>query len=129
MAPSESRSFDPEGFAREWIAAWNDRDIERVVSHFEPDAAFRSPRAAEITGNALVWGRDALRAYWSAAAGRVAHLHFTLDSIIWDGGRHLVIVYDSEVGDRRRRACEFYEINTATHLARSGEAMYGADVP
>lgn len=119
--------FDPEAFAREWIEAWNARDIERVIAHFAPDAEFRSPRAFEVTGHPVVRGHAAMRAYWESGAGRVDHLRFTLDRVIWDGVERLAIVYDSEVGDRHRRACEFYTIDRATGLALRGEAMFGAE--
>ena len=46
--------FDAEGFVREWVRAWNARDLDAVVGHFTEDAEFFSPRAEEVTGNPAV---------------------------------------------------------------------------
>lgn len=48
----------------EAFAAWNARDIETVLSHYDQNATFVSPRAALVTGQGTVAGRDALRTYW-----------------------------------------------------------------
>lgn len=120
--------FDAEGFAREWVAAWNARDIEAVVGHFTEDAQFFSPRAEEVTGSPVVSGRAALREYWQTATGHLDRLQFTLDHVVWDGGERLAIVYNSEVGERRRRAVELLVIDAASGRARYGEAMYGAEL-
>jgi len=39
--------IDVETFAREWIAAWNAHDLERVLAHYSPDIQLSSPVAAE----------------------------------------------------------------------------------
>lgn len=120
--------FDAEGFAREWVAAWNARDIEAVVGHFTEDAQFFSPRAEEVTGSAVVSGRAALREYWETATGHLDRLQFTLDHVVWDGAEELVIVYTREAGARPQRACELLVIDLASGRARYGEAMYGAEL-
>lgn len=120
--------FDAEGFVREWVRAWNARDLDAVVGHFTEDAEFFSPRAEEVTGNPAVVGREALRAYWQGGTAHLDRLHFTLDHWVWDGVDQLVIVYNSEVGERRRRACELLVIDLPSGRARYGEAMYGAEL-
>jgi uncharacterized protein (TIGR02246 family) len=35
-------------FARQWVTAWNDRDVEAVLSHFADDAVFTSPLADRV---------------------------------------------------------------------------------
>src|SRR5262245_46358588 len=57
----------PEQFAAEWIATWNAGDLDALLAHYSEDVTFTSPRAAAITGSAVVRGKDALWAYWSAA--------------------------------------------------------------
>ena len=71
--------FDAQRFATEWIDAWNARDIDRVVSHFAVECEFQSPKAAEVTGDPIVRGRDGLRAYWGESSRRAQSLRFTLD--------------------------------------------------
>ena len=98
---------DARGFAEAWAAAWNARDVERVLSHFAADVSFSSPTALAVAGTGTVRGREALRNYWTAALSRIQSLRFTLDRIVWDeASRELAIVYESEINGRRRRVSE-----------------------
>lgn len=116
-----------EQFAKEWIRNWCERDVEAIVSHFSEDARFVSPVAAKRTGNALVVGRDALRAYW-AVVHTFRTFAFQLERTVWDEERtELVIVYTREVDGRRDRACELLRFNDAGQVVE-GEAMYGAEI-
>src|SRR6186713_3009889 len=72
---------DGERFAESWIAAWNGREVEHVLSMYAEDLSFTSPTALAVTGSATVNGKAALRAYWQAALSHIEHLHFTLDRI------------------------------------------------
>jgi hypothetical protein len=78
-----SRNIDPQTFADEWIAAWNARDLDRILSHYAEKVVFRSPRIVEVTGDAtcVVRGIDALRAYWRQALDRNPNLRFELDRV------------------------------------------------
>ena len=117
---------EAETFAREWIAAWNAKDVEGVLSHFAEDVRFTSPKAVQRVGTATVTGKDALAAYWNAAAATITSLRFTLDRVLLDAERReLVIVYDAEINGQRNRACEFLRFNDDGQ-AVEGEAMYGA---
>ena len=40
-----------EDFAREWIAAWNSHDLNRICSHYAADIEFTSPFVSSLTGN------------------------------------------------------------------------------
>ena len=37
---------DADSFAREWVAAWNDHDLDAVLSHYADGVVFHSPRIA-----------------------------------------------------------------------------------
>ena len=37
---------EAQGFAEEWAAAWNRRDVDAVLAHFHDDVVFTSPVAA-----------------------------------------------------------------------------------
>ena len=41
-----------ERFAAEWIAAWNSRDLDRVLSHYTDDFEMSSPYIAQVAGEA-----------------------------------------------------------------------------
>lgn len=114
--------------AAHWIDAWNARDVEAVLGHFDDDVRFTSPKAATVTGDALVRGKPALRAYWTAAVAKITALRFTLDRALWDDERAtLTIVYQADINGQKNRACEFLRFGERG-LAIEGEAMYGASL-
>lgn len=39
-----------EKFAEEWITAWNNHDLQRILSHYEEDFEMSSPTIIKITG-------------------------------------------------------------------------------
>jgi ketosteroid isomerase-like protein len=67
-----------QGLAEEWYAAWNDHDLERILSHYRDDVVFISPFAVEIAGrpDGRLEGKEALRAYFGAALQRFPDLKF-----------------------------------------------------
>ena len=65
-----STHSDAEKFADEWTDAWNRRDTEAVLAHFQDDIIFASPTALAVTGSPVVYGKEALRAYWTEALAR-----------------------------------------------------------
>ena len=71
-------------FAREWIAAWNAHDLERVLSQYASDVELSSPLAAErVPGSGgYVRGEAALRAYWEPALAANPDLHFELEAVL-----------------------------------------------
>lgn len=83
-----------DSFARDWLAAWNDRDIERILSHYGEDIIFHSPRIARVMGNEAtsVFGKKALRDYWTKALAAAPQLFFELDDILI-GSDALTILY------------------------------------
>ncbi len=112
-----------EAFARAWIEAWNQHDLEAILSHYAEDIVFTSPAAARITGDASgrVAGKAALAAYWGEALRRVPDLRFTLHSVL-AGVDSVAIRYhssrtDAEVVEVVRfgadglavEACAYYE--------------------
>lgn len=73
-----------DSFAHDWLAAWNDRDIERILAHYGEDIIFHSPRIARVMGNEAtsVFGKKALRDYWTKALAAAPQLFFELDDIL-----------------------------------------------
>lgn len=118
---------DAETTAREWIAAWNARDIETVLRKFADDVTFYSPKAADIVGTGTVTGKAALRAYWTKALERIGDLRFELDHVGFDAERQeLFIVYLATLGGRRTRACERLRFGPAGVV--DAEGLYGAPI-
>lgn len=116
--------MDARRFAEEWAAAWTARDLDAILAHYHHDVRFVSPRAAEITGSAVVIGREALRAYWTAALAHVASLRFTVERVVGDE-QELVVVYRSERDGTARRAAEYFRFDGSGAVTH-GEAWYGA---
>jgi hypothetical protein len=117
---------DASAYAEAWTAAWNRRDVEEVLSHFDEDCRFTSPRAQTTVGRATVEGKEALRVYWNTALSRITSLCFTLDRALWDPERRTVaVLYNAEINGQRTRACEVMRFNAAG-LVVEGEGLYGA---
>lgn len=110
-----------------WIAAWNRRDVEAVLSAFTNDARFRSPIALQMTGSPTLEGRPAIEAYWRAALARIERLEFRLLAAICDEpGQRMVVHYEATLGDTARRACEIFVFRGG--LKSEAEALYGDTV-
>lgn len=108
-------------FVDEWIAAWNARDLERILAHWAEDCTFRSPLVTRIVGDpsGVVRGKAALRAYWQQGLARNPDLHFTLERVFVGSGS-LVIGYRNHRG---QSCAEMIELG-ADGLARAGAAHY-----
>ena len=111
-----SRKF-AEGFATEWIAAWNSHDLERILSHYSDTFEFSSPFIAAVAGepSGILKGHAAVRAYWSKALARRPYLHFRLVTV-FSGVASVVIHYQRHDGSC---AAEHFEFEAGGKVIRS----------
>lgn len=81
-------------FAREWVKAWNDHDLEAILAHYADDVAFHSPRIRVVTGKNVdvLNGKAALRDYWARALDLARDLYFEVDQV-FAGSDALTILY------------------------------------
>lgn len=94
-------------YAGRWIAAWNARDIEAVLSTFDEAVAFTSPRALATVGVPTVRGKEALRQYWLAALAKMISMKFTLRRVAWDPETsELAIIYLSTINGETKAVSE-----------------------
>ena len=122
-------TMNRQEFARWWAQAWSNRDVDGVAACFADNVRFVSPRAAEVTGNPVVVGRQALRDYWQRAVAGTESIVFSLDQVLEDvGGEHIVVVYTSDIDGQRKRACEFMQFNNEGKIV-AAEAMHGCRLP
>ena len=122
MTRDEARAF-----AEEWAAAWNERAVERVLSHFDDDVSFTSPTALAVVGVATVRGKQALREYWNTALARISSLRFAVERVSWDpGSRELAIIYVSDTG-RKKRVSENLVFG-ANGLVVRAEVFHGVEL-
>jgi len=83
-----------DAFAQEWIARWNDHNLECVLAHYTDDVWFCSPFIATVIGKAdgVVIGKQALGDYWRRALQAYPDLHFELHGV-FPGVSSLVLHY------------------------------------
>ncbi len=107
-------------FARRWVKAWNDRDVEAVLSDFADDAVFTSPLAARVVpgSGGEICGKEALRRYWTEALRRNPGLHFDFVSVYF-GVDTIVIRFRTQEGTDR---CEVLTFNG--RLVQTGHGTY-----
>jgi ketosteroid isomerase-like protein len=112
-------------FATEWAAAWNARDVERVLGFFSEDVSFTSPTALAVAGTATVRGKAALREYWTTAMARIGALKFSIVRVVWDAAsRELAIVYVADINGQAKRVSENLTFG-AEGLVVSAEVFHG----
>ncbi|HEX2017145.1 MAG TPA: nuclear transport factor 2 family protein [Solirubrobacteraceae bacterium] len=63
-------------FAREWYAAWNAHDVQRVLSHYTEDIVFTSPLAVHGDSTRTMRGREKVAEHVRRAFEKVPDLHF-----------------------------------------------------
>lgn len=98
---------EAEAFAEEWAAAFNNRDVERILRLYDDNVLFISPRAAAVVGESAVRGKQALRAYWNRALSHVDSLTFVIDRVLWDAtAQELAIVYLSDINGNEQQVSE-----------------------
>lgn len=116
---------DAVKFANDWAAAWNNRDIERVLVAFSENVTFVSPTALAVVGTANVQGKSALRAYWNQAMSRIGSLRFTVNRVVWDAeARELAIIYSSDTDGRSKSVSENLVFNE-NGVVVSAEVFHG----
>lgn len=112
-----------QAFAREWVKAWNDHDLEAILSHYAEDVVFHSPRIRVVTGKDVdsVSGKAALREYWGAALDRLRNLYFEIDQVM-AGSDALTILYTNE---RSQQVAETFVFGKDGKVVRSIAAYTG----
>ncbi len=79
MTPQQYNNF----IAAEWFDAFNEHDLERLLSLYHDDARHFSPKLKirQPHTNGLVIGKTALRAWWQDAFDRLPTLKYTPTSL------------------------------------------------
>lgn len=104
-------------FAKEWIAAWNSHDLERILSHYAEDFEMASPYIIERMGepSGVLKGKPAMRSYWAKGLAAKPPVRFELLRV-FSGVRSITIYYRS-VG--RRDAAEVLEFGDRGEVVRA----------
>ena len=101
---------------RDWIAAWNSRDLERVLALYAEDAEMTSDRIPALGYGATgtVQGKAVLRAYWGTALAKLPGLHFDLIDL-YVSPDSVVVFYQNERG---KKICEYLRLDTAGKIVQ-----------
>jgi len=114
---------DLAAFGREWIAAWNSHDLERILALYTEDAEMTSDRiqAMGLAESGTLRSKENLRMYWGRAFQLLPNLHFDLiDTYVSPDS--VVVFYQNERG---AQICEYLRLDergkirqgSANHLA------------
>lgn len=81
--PVINRDFAVE-FAHRWINAWNQHDLDAVLSNYTEDFIFSSSFVTTIAEepSGVLHGKSAVRAYWRKGLERIPDLHFDLRDVL-----------------------------------------------
>jgi len=81
-------------FAADWIDAWNQHDLERILAHYADDFEMSSPMIIKMAGEptGTLKGKQLVGQYWAKALQLFPDLHFQLHSSLV-GVNSIVINY------------------------------------
>ena len=114
-------------FAREWVAAWNSGDLERILAHYADDFEMRSPLIIErgFSPTGILRGKDAIRPYWGAGlAAADPPLRFELIDAY--AGINTVAIHYRSVG--RKVVVEVIELDEQRRAIRGSACPGAADL-
>jgi uncharacterized protein (TIGR02246 family) len=123
MQSKPCTAADLTTLGREWIAAWNSHDLERVLTLYAEDSEMTSDKIPVFgfDPSGTLRGKDKIRAYWSTALKQLPNLHFDLiDTYVSPDS--IVVFYQNERG---AKICEYLRLDaegkikqgSANHLA------------
>lgn len=71
-------------FAAEWIEAWNNHDLPRILAHYSDDFEMSSPVIAQFAAepSGRLKGKKAVGAYWARALELMPTLRFKLSEVL-----------------------------------------------
>jgi ketosteroid isomerase-like protein len=106
-----------EGFAKGWIQAWNQRDLEAVLPHYTEDVEFQSPLVVKLLGetSGTVRGKQNLREYLrKALAAFPGDIEIELLGV-YQGVNSLLVHFQA----KGRKAVEVMELNQEGKVRRA----------
>ena len=105
-----------QAFTRDWIAAWNSRDLERILKHYAPEVELSSPFVSRLLSPAqnTVRGMPVLRLYFTRALNAYPDLCFTFERV-YAGADSLIVEYKSVGG---RLAAEMMKFDEAGLISK-----------
>ena len=106
-----------EGFAREWLRLWNERDLTSILSHYSDNVEFQSPVAVHLFGETfrMIRGKKALTDYFERALASVQEkIEFEFLGV-FHGVDTMVVHFQSKT----YKFAEFMELNQEGKVCRA----------
>lgn len=116
-------------FAEQWADAWNRRDLETILGHYAQEIHLTSPRAAVITGNPEVHGREALRAYWTTSLEKTPLLRFAVTGVVIDEARQMLVIEYLSTKEEGTTHCAEVLVFGDNHKVVRSKVYVGAKLP
>jgi hypothetical protein len=103
-------------FAEHWIHAWNSRDLDQILQHYDDEVVFTSPVVVRILNDpsGTVRGKSALRDYFARGLAAYPQLSFQLLDVLW-GLCSIVLYYINQNGTK---TAEFMQLNDRQKITR-----------
>jgi hypothetical protein len=103
-------------FATDWIASWNDHDLDRILAHYSDDFEMNSPYIITLINepSGTLRGKEAVRSYWIKALNLLPNLHFELIETL-AGVNSVTLFYKSVRGP----SIEVFHFNPDGKVARA----------
>ena len=114
--PTSHDATQLAALAREWIAAWNSRDLERVLVLYAEGAEMTSDKiqALGFDCTGTLAGKAKIRIYWEKALALLPDLHFTLIDLFVSPDS-IVVFYANERG---AKICEYLRLDAAGKIVQ-----------
>lgn len=102
--------------ANHWMASWNARDLDAIMTHYDDAVELTSPVAAQLlnVSSGKVIGKANLRAYFQRGLEAYPQLRFHLEEVLW-GVNSVVLYYTNQKGTR---TAEFMELSATGKVTR-----------
>jgi uncharacterized protein (TIGR02246 family) len=115
--PAPHAKADLQALAREWIAAWNAHDLERVLALYTDDSEMTSRYIVTLgfDPGGTLRGKDALRDYWRKALTLRPKLHFTLEEAFVSPDS-VALLYRNDLG---KQVCEYLRLDSAGKIRQA----------
>jgi ketosteroid isomerase-like protein len=113
-------------FTEDWIAAWNSRNIENILSHYTDDFILESPMAAKAVpaSGGMLQGKAQVGKYWKERLDLMSNLFFEVYEVLI-GVNGLTIYYINTASERK--AAEVFFFNEHGKVTKS--FVYYAELP
>jgi predicted ester cyclase len=109
--------------ANHWVAAWNARNLDLIMTHYEDAIELTSPVAAQLLGasDGKVVGKANLKAYFQRGLEAFPELHFRLEDVLL-GLDSVVFYYTNQNGTRTGEYMELSPIGKVVRVVANYSA-------